>query len=353
MMLFPLAFGLVSLVGPAHIPSRASVPDGLPPAAIATATAVRAASADTIHVRSLGSTVPVIDGHIEPDEWLASDAYDMSDTAGRGGTRQPVGSCIGYFLYDSGFVYLAVDLPNRAVRSEGDQFGPYMDENRNGRWSADSSEGNHWIEFMDSTDRVLYRALLDTVPHFWEMGVTPGALSVSSLASGHLQFEAAIPIGPANWQYAIDPGDTVGFFLYAAFIAESAEYVGWWPQAVDSSRWWYPEQYGVMIFDSLVPGVTSPAPHRPCAFFRPGPTLVRDHGRICYYLGREADVRLGVYDATGALIRALGRGPAKPGEHTAVWDRTDNSGARVAAGTYFYRLAVDDQAILNKTIVLE
>jgi hypothetical protein len=354
MFLLPLILGLAPVAGPAHLPTRASVVNESKPAAVATGAAVGAVFADTIHVRGLSSAAPTIDGNIEPGEWSASVAYDISDTAGRGGTPQPAGSCIAYFLHDSAFVYLAVDLPNRAVRADGDQFGPYVDEDWDGEWSADSSEGNYWVEYMESTDRVLYRALLDTVPHFWEMGATPDAQSASSLASGHLQFEAEIPIGPASWQYAIGPGDTVGFFQYAAFIAEdSAEYVGWWPQAVDSSQWWDPEYYGVMVFDSLVPGIKSRAPNRPCALYRSSPSLVRSRASVSYYVGRQAKVGLGVYDAAGSLVKTLARGPLSPGEHAAVWDRTDDSGRRVAAGAYFYHLVVDGQAVSSKAVVLE
>jgi len=353
MLMLLLMLGLAPASGPAHVPIRASVVNESQPAAVAASAVVGAVFADTIHVRGLSSAVPAIDGHIAPDEWSASVVYDISDTAGRGGTRQPTGSCIVYFLYDSASVYLAVDLPNRTVRADGDQFGPYMDENRDGRWSADSSEGNYWVEYMAASDRVLYRALLDTVPHFWEMGVTPGALSASSLASGHLQFEAAIPIGLTKWHYAISPGDTAGFFVYAAFIAESAEYVGWWPQAVDSSQWWDPAHYGVMIFDSLAPGIGSGDGNRPGAVYKVVPSLVRDHASIRYHVGRDAYIRLGVYDATGALVKTIAHGPVKSGEHTAIWNRTDNLGSRVAAGTYFYRLAIGGLAISSKAVVLE
>jgi len=308
--------------------------------------------ADTIHVRGAGSAAPTIDGSITTGEWSVSTAYDVSDLAGRGGTPQPAGSSIAYFLYDSGFVYFAVDCPNRTARVDWDQFGPFMDENGDGAWSVDSSEGNHWIEYVASTDEVVYRALLDTVPHVWQMGVAPGAVSASSLTSGHLQFEARIPIGTGRWQYNIRPGDTVGYFQYTVFDT-SAKYVGWWPQTLTGSQWSYPRYYGTMVIDSVVPGVAGRAPRTVYALYKASPSLVRDRASISYYVSDWANVELGVYDAAGSLVKTLVGGPAAPGERTVTWGLTDNNGSRVANGTYFYRLVVDGAAVSGKAIVLD
>ena len=318
---------------------------------VCTTTVMGAVFSDTIHVRGLDSAAPTIDGNITPGEWSASIMYDVSDIAGRGGTRQQPGSCIAYFLRDSGFVYLAVDCPNRATRVDWDQFGPFMDEDNSGTWSIDSSEGTHAVEFVAPNDEIIYSALLDTTPHVWEMGAAPGAVSASSLASGHLQFEAQIPIGAYKWQYNISNGDTVGYFLYTA-LDNLSNYIGWWPQTLTATQWSYPRYYGTMIFDSVAPGVESRVPRTPFALYKASPSLVRDRASINYYVGRPADVRLSVYDAAGSLVRTLVNGRVAPGERTVTWDRTDNSGRSVADGTYFYRLAVDGKSVSGKAIVL-
>jgi len=319
-----------------------------------TTTVSGAVFADTIHVHGVGSAAPTIDGNIDAGEWSASTIYDVSDILGRGGSPQPAGSNLAYFLYDiaAGFVYVAVDCPNRATRVDWDQFGPFMDEDNSGTWSTDSSEGNHWVQYVAPSDEVIYRALLDTVPHVWEMGAAPGAVSASSLASGHLQFEAQIPIGPYRWQYNINNGDTVGYFLYTA-LDNLTNYIGWWPQALTAAQWSYPRYYGTMIFDSVVPGVESRVPRTPFVLYKASPSLVRDRASINYYVGRPADVRLSVYDAAGSLVKDLVSGPVTPGERTVTWDRTDNSGRSVADGAYFYRLSVDGKSVSGKTVVLQ
>jgi len=321
---------------------------------IGTTTVAGAVFAETIHVRGLGTFPPTIDGNITPGEWSASIMYDISDILGRGGTPQPAGSNIAYYLYDlaEGFVYFAVDCPNRSSRVDYDQFAPFMDEDKSGTWSADSSEGNQWVEFVADSDEVIYRALLSTRPDVWEMGVTPDAVSASSLASGHLQFEAKIPIGADNWDYSISSGDTVGYFQYTAFD-NAALYAGWWPQTLTGSQWSYPQYYGPMVFDSVIPGVEARDPKLPYALYKASPSLVRDCANINYYVGRHANVELGVYDATGSLVKSLAGGVVTPGERTATWNRTDNTGSRVANGIYIYRLVVDGEAVSGKAIVLK
>lgn len=83
------------------------------------------------------------------------------------------------------------------------------------------------------------------------------------------------------------------------------------------------------------------------------PTLFRDLVRISYSLGKVARVNLGIYDASGALVRTLVDGTVGPGARTATWNRSDESGHRVASGTYFYRLSVDGKSVSGKTVVLQ
>jgi hypothetical protein len=313
-------------------------------------TVTGAVFADTIHVRP-ASPAPTIDGYVDMNEWSASTAYDISDIAGRAGTPQPAGSCIGYFLYDSGYAYLALDCPNRTTRVNLDQFGPYVDENNNRVWSADSSEGGYAIEYVDTGDQVVFRALLDTLGTMWEMGTFADSLSASSLASGHLQFEAKLPLGALKYQLNVGSGDTAGCFLYAA-VDGLSDYIGWWPQSVTVSEWPNPRYYGVLIFDSLPSGVAGRVPGVPFALYRASPSHVLDRAAITYCVSRPADVRLVVCDVTGSLVRTLVRGRVAPGEHTVVWDRTDEAGRRAASGTYFYHLVVDGTAISGKAVLL-
>jgi len=82
------------------------------------------------------------------------------------------------------------------------------------------------------------------------------------------------------------------------------------------------------------------------------PTLVTDRALISYSVPQSARVQLGVYDVTGKLVRTIVDGQVS-GSQTAVWNRTDNSGSRVSAGTYFYRLSVDGKSVSSKSVLLD
>jgi len=317
----------------------------------ATTTVRGAIFSDTIHVRPVGSHVPTIDGDIAVSEWSASNVYDVSDIMGRGGSPQPAGSCLAYFLYDSAAVYTAMDCPYRTVRVDLDQVGSFVDEDKNGRWSTDSSEGGYAIEYAQAGDQVVYRAALDTVGGLWEMGVVPGAASASSLANGHLQFEARLPIGSYKWQLNVQDGDTVGHFQYTA-VDGLGTYIGWWPQSVTVSDWPNPRFYGAMVFDTAAVGVRTSDPVPTFALHRASPSLVLEQASIRYSVGGQAKVRLVVRNAAGSLVKTLVNGRVRPGEQLVVWDRTDDTGRRVASGAYFYGLDVDGKSVSSKAVVL-
>jgi len=306
---------------------------------------------DTIVFKRIAVFAPTIDGAISPGEWTAAGYYDISDVLGRSGTPRPLGSTFMYFMYDDSFAYLAMDAPPITSRGNYDQFGPYVDENRSGTWSTDSSEGNHWVEYV-SADSVVYRALLNTVPNVWRMpGQCPGCVSMGGLTSGHLQMEAKIPFGTAKGSWTVSPGDTIGYFEYTA-QAPGTTYWGWWPQSMVMNNWANPAYYGFAWFDpslGVEEGKTAGVPY---ALYRVA-NPVRNSASISYYLGRRSSVSLGVYDVSGQLVTSLATGTFEPGVRTATWNRTSDSGSRVANGTYFYRLTVDGKSVSAKAVVVE
>jgi len=74
---------------------------------------------------------------------------------------------------------------------------------------------------------------------------------------------------------------------------------------------------------------------------------------ISYTLPATAHVSLGVYDASGNMVRTLVHGVSRAGTTVAVWNRTANDGRKVARGTYFHRLTVNGRLFSGKFIVLD
>lgn len=61
--------------------------------------------------------------------------------------------------------------------------------------------------------------------------------------------------------------------------------------------------------------------------------------RISYQLGLPDQVSIGIYNATGQLVRTLKEGPRPAGVSSAVWDGNDQAGRKVSAGVYYYRIS--------------
>ncbi len=66
---------------------------------------------------------------------------------------------------------------------------------------------------------------------------------------------------------------------------------------------------------------------------------------IDFGLPQSAKVKLTVYDATGREVAVLRNASLPAGHHTVHWNGTSAAGQQVAAGIYFARLIVEDQAI--------
>lgn len=68
--------------------------------------------------------------------------------------------------------------------------------------------------------------------------------------------------------------------------------------------------------------------------------------------GGKVEVKLSVFDLRGKLVRILVEGAMEAGPHSIVWDGRDDSGTKVASGTYLYRLAAGDLVETRKMIAL-
>jgi hypothetical protein len=73
---------------------------------------------------------------------------------------------------------------------------------------------------------------------------------------------------------------------------------------------------------------------------------------IRYNLPAVTEVKLAIYDVTGARIRTLDIGTQEPGEHLVVWDTRDNTSQPVPRGIYFVRLIAGNQAQTLPVIVV-
>jgi len=74
---------------------------------------------------------------------------------------------------------------------------------------------------------------------------------------------------------------------------------------------------------------------------------------IGYDLGEEVEVRLGVYDVMGRLVRELVGGVRQgAGRYRVVWDGRDGDGREVSAGVYLLRLEAERFVKVRKMVLL-
>lgn len=74
--------------------------------------------------------------------------------------------------------------------------------------------------------------------------------------------------------------------------------------------------------------------------------------RIAFDVPRATHARLRVYDSRGRLMRTLVDAPVHAGTTAAWWDGTGADGSRAASGLYFYRLEIDGEPPLARSMVL-
>jgi C1A family cysteine protease len=93
---------------------------------------------------------------------------------------------------------------------------------------------------------------------------------------------------------------------------------------------------------------------RSYALYGNAPNPFNPQTLIRYDLPSETVVNLRIIDASGRVVRTLVDTEDKsPGTHSAWWDGTDQSGRRVASGTYFYRLEAGGELLSRKMVLLK
>ncbi|MEO0076660.1 MAG: T9SS type A sorting domain-containing protein [candidate division WOR-3 bacterium] len=237
---------------------------------------------------NLTSTPPTIDGDIQETEWSDANQYDVSDVLGQAsGYPYRAGSAYLWVKHDENFIYYAIAMPYASTANNADQIGLYLDENNDGVWATDSTEGNYWLINYEAPDidSLIYRALFPI--GFWRYGPVDGAEISANLTSGYMQFEGKIPFGTEKYQIDANPnGDTMKFWMFAVDQEPPyQDWYGWWPQDVPGDSWRYPHLYGNLILvghilDVGVVSVDAPSGTLYQGFSYPVKATVKNYGNV-------------------------------------------------------------------------
>ncbi len=74
---------------------------------------------------------------------------------------------------------------------------------------------------------------------------------------------------------------------------------------------------------------------------------------IAFSISERARVDLSIYDIRGRRVRTLIRGEVSPGDHTVVWDGTDEKGGKIGSGSYFYRVTTNGDVVTRRMVVVK
>ncbi len=74
---------------------------------------------------------------------------------------------------------------------------------------------------------------------------------------------------------------------------------------------------------------------------------------IKYQLPQAAHVTIAVYNILGKEIATLVNGNVEAGYHSVIWNGTNNSGAKVNSGVYFYRVSTNSNVAVKKMLLLK
>jgi hypothetical protein len=81
------------------------------------------------------------------------------------------------------------------------------------------------------------------------------------------------------------------------------------------------------------------------------PNPARTEAVITFTLPEAGPARLTVYDVSGRRVATLAEGTREAGEREVVWNLTDDRGAAVPPGVYFYRLETPTAAAARRLVV--
>jgi len=154
-----------------------------------------------------------------------------------------------------------------------------------------------------------------------EVFIPSGAKALASVTVPTVSFDDTPPAG--DWYYLVATVNTGG-------------YGGGYSEKVHTSG-------GVSAVGEALP--------KNMAIAQIAPNPFNPRTTIHFDVARSGQVRLGVYDLRGHLVRDLVTGSMEPGRHHSVWDGRDRRGRAAAAGVYFVRMTGDGKSLTRKMVL--
>lgn len=75
--------------------------------------------------------------------------------------------------------------------------------------------------------------------------------------------------------------------------------------------------------------------------------------KISYYLSKNSEIEIAVFNSRGQKVRRLMQGSQGRGWHDVVWDGKNDAGEVIASGVYLYRLVTREESQVRKMLVIK
>ena len=308
------------------------------------------------------SIVPTCNGQIEALEW--SDAFKQDISYFKGGDiiahTSPYLDSNAAYLYvknDSNFLYLAIDAKADTSDTPKDRVKIVMDDNANGVFEADSSEGFLVLwNYPFSEDSLFFTEETPKSNLPPDYGVPCDTYAVAGMNYGfgrngsNMQVEMAIPFGDGHWKINKTTLDSIGICVY--YLDLGALTIAYWPYFSNSH--YYASYLGRMVFGSATDvkdGDRGEIPRR-FALSQNYPNPFNPSTIIEYYLAKPCHVTLNIYNVLGQKVRTLKDEYQGIGKKTVGWEGKDDKGKDMPSGAYFYKLKAGDLTESRKMLLV-
>lgn len=182
-------------------------------------------------------------------------------------------------------------------------------------------------------------------------------LMIVDSASGQIEFDS----DPYGWSFVFPPGYNLRYdtdqlaghnFGFDVFVDEDGDGV-YCLMSLISTGVIYERQLAVICLTDTPTSAPEELPQQRSGLDQNYPNPFNPATTIDFHLASAGKTVMKIYDVRGNLVRTLLDEPVPAGPHSVVWDGTDNSGRKVASGSYFYQLETNDRLMTKKSLLIK
>lgn len=267
---------------------------------------------------SFRSIEPIIDGIIQTGEWDDATEIDISRFGQFAGfidphPFEPLGSAFMYVKQDSQYLYLAFDIPADTNDTKNDYIHIWFEDNHNGQYDADSSEGCLYFRnrLADTTDVIHFRSFLPDYQYADTFFLVEDLERGFGHNNGHQQAELKIPFGTNElWHLNTSIDDTLALHLDYLNWSDSIyipEWDYWQHRTIGlwsiNTFYWGTYEFGELVLSSV--GIEEHKSNSKTIGFRVLPNPCNRTFSIYYTVTTPGNVNIVMYDISGRRVATL------------------------------------------------